>query len=339
VLTVKIPQNLSLTEAVNFCNRLWQTEQVEEVMFDFSRLGHVEPFTMAFVAAEISRFTELRSDTSFFANNFEHHTYAAHMGFFKAFGLDYGNEPGEASGSSTYIPLTIVQVDDLQRRAVESYESVGNVIEGESNKLAKILTRQHDGALVDTLTYSFREIMRNAVEHSQSSVLEYCAQYWPTKNKVEMVVLDSGIGIQASLANNPHLTISSDREALQLALMPTVSGKTFKGMRRRNNDVWQNSGFGLYMTNRLCRNGGSFFICSGSSGILLDPKGKSDVRTSFQGTALRMVMNTQKMAGLRDRLDRYRKEGYAMAKRFSPGTLVEPSVASTMLSRDFADES
>lgn len=290
---------------------------------------------MAFVAAEIARFRKSRPDSQFAADNYKHHTYAAHMGFFKAFGLDYGNSPGEASGSSTYIPLTIIEVDEIQQRALDSYEHVGDIIENESNKLAKILTRQQEGELVDTLTYSFREIMRNVVEHSKSPVLEYCAQYWPTQNKVEMAVLDAGIGIRKSLAYNPHLELSSDREAIQLALMPSISGKMFKGVRRRSNDVWQNSGFGLYMTNRLCRNGGNFFICSGTSGILLSPSDKSDFQTTFQGTALRMVMNTNNMRDLRERLETYKKQGDLTAREFSSGTPIIPSVASTMLSKDF----
>ncbi len=43
---VRVPQNLSLPEAINFCNRLWNLEDDTEYEFDFSRLGTVEPFPM-----------------------------------------------------------------------------------------------------------------------------------------------------------------------------------------------------------------------------------------------------------------------------------------------------
>jgi hypothetical protein len=333
--TIPLPQNLSLLNALNFCNRLWRDGFEQGVVFDCERLKHVEPFTMAYVSAEISRFARERQSISVTFANYEHHTFAAHMGFFKAAGLNHGNEPGEAKGSSTYIPLTILRVRDLEQEAASTGRAVGDVLEVESARLAKILTRSESGQLVDTVTFSLREIMRNVVEHSGSDVLEFCAQYWPTKKKVEIVVLDSGMGIRASLSKNPFLQVKSDRDAVHLALMPAISGKTYKGVRRRSNDVWQNSGFGLYMTNRLCRNGGNFFVCSGDTGLILSGKGKTDVTTSFCGTAIRLVLNTGVLENLAHSLERYRKEGFAIAKKYDPANPIEPSIASTMLYRDF----
>lgn len=335
IVVVRIPQNMSLLNAVNFCSRLWKLKVRDKVVFDCSVVKHVEPFTMAYVSMEIRRFREGNPDIDLEFVNYEEAGYAAHMGFFRAAGVDFGNGPGQARGGDNYIPLTIVPVAELEREAVDTYEPVGNVVEKRSSDLAKMLTRMDDGELVDTLTYSLREVMRNVVEHSGSPVLEFCAQYWPTKSKVEIAVLDSGVGIRSSLSKNPYLNIQSDRDAVHLALMPAVSGKMFKGVKRRSNDVWQNSGFGLYMTNRIARNGGSFFLCSGGSGILLNERGKRDIVTNFRGTALRMVIHTQNISDLKSSLKRYRDEGYDMAKRYDKDRPIEPSIASTMLFRDF----
>ena len=259
MIQVKVPQNLSLKNALNFCNRLWDLEHSDEYAFDFVNLGLVEPFTMAYVANEMKRFRESKPESRFRALNHHNKSYAAHMGFFRAFGLKFGNEPGEASGSSTYLPLTILSVNELQEEAIKSYDHVGNIIESRSERIAKILTRQEKGDLVDTLTFSIREILRNVVEHSGSEIIEYCAQYWPTKNLVELAVLDTGYGIMQGLSSNPYLNPKDERDALHLALLPGVSGKMYKGVKKRRNDEWQNSGFGLYMTSRICRNGGDFF--------------------------------------------------------------------------------
>lgn len=89
------------------------------------------------------------------------------------------------------------------------------------------------------------------------------------------------------------------------------------------------------MTNRLCRNGGSFFVCSGAAGLILSDKGKTDLQTSFSGTAIRLVLHTGSLAGLSSSLERFRKEGFAIAKQFDPANPIEPSIASTMLYRDF----
>ncbi|ENY76475.1 hypothetical protein C206_17107 [Pseudomonas putida TRO1] len=330
-----LPQNLSLTEAINFCNRLWEAQPDTKYEFDFRRMGMVEPFTMAYVANEMKRFRRSKEDVPFTALNFQQHTYPAHMGFFKAFGLNHGNAPGQASGSSTYIPLTLLNVADIEQEAARRAVNPGDVIEEKASQIAQLLVRQSDGNLVDTLTFSIREIMRNVVEHSGSDFIEYCGQYWPSRNMVEVAILDVGNGVRYGLRDNPDLNISCDRDALHLALLPGISGKMYRGVRRRPNDAWQNSGFGLYMTSRICRAGGSFFIASNGAGILLDSAGKQDRVTSYQGTALRLRINTQSLPDYDSMLARFRKEGFDAAKRFSGDQAIEPSLASTMLARDF----
>jgi len=337
MIQVKLPQNLSLINALNFCNRLWELDHSDEYEFNFVNLELIEPFTMAYVANELKRFRDTKPKSKFSALNHKDKSYAAHMGFFRAFGLKYGNEPGEASGSSTYLPLTILNVEDLQKEAADSYNHVGNVIEEKSAQIAKILTRQEEGDLVDTLTFSIREILRNVIEHSNSDVIEYCAQYWPTKYLVEFAVLDTGSGIMHGLSTNPYLNIHDERDALHLAMLPGVSGKMYKGVKKRRYDEWQNSGFGLYMTSRICRNGGSFFIASNDKSILLDSTSKQDLECKYKGTALRLRIDTSKISTYSEMLAQYRKEGYDTAKKFSGKDAVEPSIASIMLARDFQE--
>ncbi|QJP93748.1 hypothetical protein C6Y56_03800 [Pseudomonas fluorescens] len=332
-----MPQNLSLTEAINFCNRLWETPPDTRYEFDFYRMGMVEPFTMAYVANELKRFRQSKEAAHFTALNYRNHTYPSHMGFFQAFGLNHGNAPGQASGSSTYIPLTLLNVADIEQEAIERALNPGDVLEEKASQIAQLLIRQSEGNLVDTLTFSIREIMRNVVEHSGSEFIEYCGQYWPSRSMVEVAILDVGHGVRYGLRNNPDLNIACDRDALHLALLPGISGKMYRGVRRRSNDAWQNSGFGLYMTSRICRAGGSFFIASNGAGILLDAEGKHDRTTSYQGTALRLRFDTQTLTNYDEMLARFRREGYAAARQFSGDQAIEPSMASTMLARDFQD--
>lgn len=335
MVEVKIPQNLSLTNALNFCNRLWDLEHSDKYAFNFVNLNFIEPFTMAYVANELKRFRQTKPESDFVALNHQNKTYAAHMGFFKAFGLNCGNEPGQASGSSTYLPLTMLKVAELQEEAAQSYDHVGNIIEAKSEEIARILIRQEKGDLVDTLTFSIREIIRNIVEHSGSEIIEYCAQYWPTKSRVEFAILDTGNGIMKGLSTNPYLNIKNEREALHLAMLPGVSGKMYKGVKKRRDDEWQNSGFGLYMISRICRNGGDFFIVSNDKGIFLDGKSKQDIACKYKGTALRLCIDTSRISSYNDMLAQYRNEGFAAAKIFAGEDAVEPSIASTMLAKDF----
>jgi hypothetical protein len=151
---------------------------------------------------------------------------------------------------------------------------------------------------------------------------------------VELAFLDTGCGVVHSLSRNPHLNIESDSHALELSLMPGISGVAYKGSRKQRHDAWANSGYGLYMTSRLCRNGGSFFICSGGAGLLLEGDKKTYFKPSFSGTAIRLILRTDQLGRLTDMLSQLRRES-TQIRRDLGGVPLTPSVASQMLSRDF----
>ncbi|MFB2752195.1 hypothetical protein ACE02G_00855 [Shewanella xiamenensis] len=333
-LVIPVPRRLTLETTVQFACKLRDLPPLESYVFDFSGVGRIEPFSLLFLSSELQRFKSKRTYAKrFAASNFEHCTYAGHMGFFKAFGLDFGKSAGEAKGSGTYIPITIYDVDEIKQTAADNFEAVGQFIETQAEQMASVLTRSNSGVLYDTLTYSIREIIRNVIEHSESDQFGFCAQYWPYYGTVELSILDRGIGIREGLSGNPHLNIANDSEALNLCLMPGISGKAYKGARRNPNDVWANSGYGLYMTSRLCREGGSYFIASGKTGIYLSENKKRYLETPFDGTAIKLTLNTTRLSSLSEMLGRYRKE--ALELDSSNNNIISASKASTMLARDF----
>lgn len=332
---IKVPKRLDLLRCVQFVQSLRTLPKADEYIFDFERVDWIQPFAMLFLSSEIQRCRDGLPECHFTITQYKHMTYASHMGFFQAFRVEFGKAPGQASGSLSYIPITLFNCEQLREQAAENFQEVGETIESKSAELASVLAQEDSGILVDTLTYSFKEIMRNVVEHSESVQFGICAQYWPSKHTVEVGLIDRGIGIRNSLSQNPHLSIASDRDALKLALMPGISGKVYKGSRKRTKNHWANSGFGLYMTNRLCRNGGNFLIASGDSGLLLKGDKKEYVDVSFRGTALRMSLRTDLLTELYASLERFRKEGFKIAKKFGLGASLTASTASQMLSRDF----
>jgi hypothetical protein len=91
------------------------------------------------------------------------------------------------------------------------------------------------------------------------------------------------------------------------------------------------------MTNRICRSGGSFFIMSGSTGVLMEGKDKKIFDTSYNGTAIRMIIDPTTINNLQDHLAKYRAEGDAIAKNYKIETPMGASTASMMLSKDFLE--
>jgi len=334
--SITVPDQLDLASSLRFSRALQSQPEAEEYVFDFQHLRWLEPFPMLYFANQLKRFARQRRGSRLLVGNYRHLSYAGHMGFFRAFGLDFGKRPGQAKGNDRYLPITILAVADLEQEAASSYREIGLVVETRSHGLARLLTQQDGGDLVDTLAYSFREMIRNVVAHARSENVEYCAQYWPTKQRVEIAILDTGVGLRASLSENPFLEPDDDREALNLCLLPGVSGKMYEGKNSDPYDEWQNSGYGLYVTSRLCGNEGAFFICSGDTGLLLGHSRRQYLKSDFKGTALSLVLRTDRIGALTQSCKRILQEGDRIAKRLSgeQGYLTA-SVASRMLSRDF----
>jgi hypothetical protein len=333
---LQAPDSLTLWTAPDFARKLQALKPGGEYVLDFSRTKTVEPFGMLVIATELHHLVKTGVQIS--CAHLSHMTYAAHMGFFKAFGVDFGKEPGEALGTKNYVPIIFFNSEDLRDEAAARATDVGDVIEAHSRRLAAPLIGADEGDVFETMAYSIREIMRNVVEHAQVSRFAVCSQYWPTKGRAEVAIVDRGIGLRESLAPNPHIDASTDKKAINYALMPAVSGKAFKGARRsQKRGPWNNSGFGLYMTSRICRNGGNFYISTGDTGMLLTSgkDSKRYVNVSAPGTAVRMSIRTDKAGDLRASLAKFREDGFAIQQRYKEIVSIDPSSASLMLSEDF----
>ncbi len=331
-----LPSSLDLGESLKISILLSKIENADKYVFDFQHVKRVEPFGLLFVSSEIQRLRSRHPDSEVGCQNYSKMNYAGHMGFFKSFGLDHGKFPGQARGSNNYIPMRLIDCSELTDSAYDEGAAVGDIVERESEQLAEVLCCQDKGPIHETLTYSLREIMRNVVEHSEASQIGICAQLWPSKNLVEVAILDRGVGLRATLSRNPHLDVTNDKAALNYSLMPAVSGKAFKGAKNKQKGPWANSGFGLYMTSRICRNGGMFFIASRKHGMLLTSAGgKRYFDCEFSGTAVRLRIQTNKISSLNKSLEKYRSEGFEIQKTYKEIVNIDPSAASLMMSRDF----
>lgn len=336
-MKINFPNNCDIYSIFAFCNEIIDIQKNEDIYIDFSSMGRVEPFTMVYLAKIIREIKNESPTRKIFCDGYQEKFYASNMGFFRAFGLKHGRLPNINGGNASFVPLSILRTQTVEDEARKSWSPKQDIIENKSAQLAKILAREDDSNLVDALTFSIREIMRNVIEHSESKFIEYCAQFWPTYNKVEIAISDNGIGLRKSLKNNPFIQVENDSDALQQALMPAISSKNYQGAIINRDDPWHNSGFGLYMINRICRTGGSFLICSGDHGILLNSEEKKHIylNHNYQGTIIRMVLNTSKLKKLPDILREYRDEGYEIAKTIKGVGYYQASAASQMLSRDF----
>jgi hypothetical protein len=315
--------------ALEFGRELKKLESSDFYQFDFQDVSFVTPGWLIGIGAALRRFREERPDAKCRAINYKHLEYPAHVGFFKYFGMTYGLAPSEAEGSNTYVPITEVKVSTIKERAANGHIHAGEIVEEEARRLARLLTRQEGSPLVDTLTYSIREIVRNVVEHSESDTYTISAQYWPTRQSAELAVADSGCGILSSLLENPKLQIGGNLDALKLAMLPGISSKVWS--QRRSRDVWTNSGYGLFMTQRLCSLGGQFTLVSGANGIRTTDAEIHELDTHSPGTLVILRLHTGMITNLSAQLSGFHLEGREIAKKVGGANKLGPSLASQIL--------
>jgi len=254
-------------------------------------------------------------------------------GSFRLCGYNNGSKLGSNLGTENCLPIDGIDRSSLVEKKMDEYEEIQDLIQRRADRIAKGLARgQASENLFDVLSFCLREIIRNSFEHGNTDKVFYCAKYWPKSNKVEVVVGDYGIGVRRGLATNPNFRFATDKDALEFALLPSVSGKTHLP---RRSEIWFNSGYGLYMTNRLARNGGNFVIAGGESAVHLSRKTKSNYGLSFSGTILRLNLDVEEIGTGQERLSEFKVEGAKLAAEIKGSGNRPPSAMSMLLRKDF----
>jgi hypothetical protein len=332
-----LPHMLDLHHLLKFARKLDAVGACESFVLNMGEGRHFPPFPMLFLVAKLLEFREHHPNTHIQLKNEHFHTYAAHMGFFRASGFKVGNEVGEATGSARYLPIRALTRSELRNAPDSKIEELGDLIQRHADDIAAMISRDEDrkSDLFNVLSYSLREMIRNVFEHSGSDSVLYCGQYWPKRNVVEVCLLDRGIGIRESLSLNPNFRFKTDKQALEMSLWPGVSGKTH--LRQYSNN-WANSGFGLYMTSRLARHGGSFTIASGDACVVLSKTlKKENFSTRLHGTAIRVNLDVAEIGSVSERLEQFRKEAPGISRKVAGLRTHNPSYMSMVLRRDFRE--
>ena len=294
-------KNIVTSNVLELCNQLQELNYSDEYLFDISNVNTYEPFSMLLASRALKKFSLKGNKCSIVnSDNNPNYKYAAHMGFFKSFDCNLGNEPGEAVGSTSYLPITKICFDDLDFKDSPIRQEA---IEKKSKEIAVVLS-QSNIELTEILTYLLREIIRNVYEHSRTNIVWICAQYWWNKDLAEIAILDEGIGIWESLNSNVYHKnyLNSNLEALKWSLKPGISGVFSPNKKPKNHDIWTNSGYGLYIVKNLCTKfGGWFVMVSNGDCVRCYADGKNqEIKTNFEGTAISLRIKPSKITNVKE---------------------------------------
>lgn len=233
-------------------------------------------------------------------------SYADHVGFFRYCGFARGNEMGQVVGTRNFTPITHYDLDDLKIRSGD--RPYAEIVEEKASSLAKILLQTDRGEVFSIVQFSIREILRNCIEHSQARDAFVFGQYWPKTGEADIVIYDTGIGLQGSLIDAGLLMEANSRQAIELALEPGVSSIT-EAERQYQDSHYRNSGFGLYITSTFFGNFGNFKVITGNCGLDIKRGERNFHDWKFTGTCINLRFNTNAIQSGRNEIRRIVQEG------------------------------
>lgn len=262
-MDILIPTNFDIDNLSEFFTQIDEAAELDSITLDFSTLTYSWPTGMLVFGMKLRQWISSRKGKGL--STFHRgvtaqkkvQSYLMHLGFFDFIGISKGNEVNTAVGSSNYLPIRRISRTDLNEE--ELFDSVNE----EARKLAGVIAGSFDDSQdLRTYQYSIRELMRNVFEHSQAEECYVCGQRWQS-GRVEFAIIDGGVGICSTLSTRYPLT--NDAEALLTAIKPGTS-RTY-GLTDEEN-IFDNSGFGLFVLSELGKSFGWFCLGSGNARIL-----------------------------------------------------------------------
>lgn len=149
---------------------------------------------------------------------------------------------------------------DLENKI--QYDKIQQVVNEFTKRLSGL---SEDKFLTEFFNYSFREILRNSVEHSYANNVTIYVNKIESSKYFELAIFDDGRGLEYSLSKNKELKemLNKGANSIDIALTPGLSSHDNLKYLRPTDIAWRNSGFGLAIVKSICMKlNGVFAICS-----------------------------------------------------------------------------
>ncbi len=163
------------------------------------------------------------------------------------------------------VPPAVVEAHESAGRFIPLKRITGDVeLKQFLDDLVPLLHLADHPEQAEAIKYTVSELVRNVLEHAESSQgAVVCAQYFKTSNKVAIGIADTGVGILKTMGA-VH-SVSTDQDAMRLALMPGVTGTTTQA-----GGTEANAGAGLFIVKSIAQvNRNYFLLYSGNAAYKL----------------------------------------------------------------------
>lgn len=247
-----------------------------DLIIDFNWTSFLRPYKLAVVSAFVETL-RTKYDVRVMCININHRNkgYISRMDFFEEMGCNYDEDFTRHDATGKFIPINRVTEENRYNLPTE---------------LVKIIKYQWVGIhkdIVSTLDWTIYEIIDNMFNHSESKIDGFVtAQYYPTKNEIDLSFIDCGIGIANRLRQNQQYCEITTPQALELAIQKGVTVNQIT-----------NAGAGLYYTKRVIEeNEGNIWIHSGDAQLRATGYSTEiDKSHYWSGTIIRLIIKTNNL--------------------------------------------
>lgn len=231
--------------------------------------------------------------------------YMQRADYFTSLGIDVPEDFTRHDTSTRLLPISPIPIDELEAEPGRISSQMKTMLLGHI-KLSE--------SVADNLDLSLGEIIDNVVQHSRAEAPGIaCAQYYKSHGFVEICVADCGIGIPASMRDNPDYADKSDNELLELAFR-RKTGEWYGRSQTGTGKV--SGGMGLSFAASLARaTGGHIWAISHNSALHLSNGGPEHLKNHFYPGTL-IVMRIPETLDEVSEVDMY-GEGSSMPSRWS----------------------
>jgi len=148
---------------------------------------------------------------------------------------------------------------------------------------AENLSPENKEDLSEYLKYMISEMMVNVVSHSRSQHGGFvAAQYYKEDNKVQVVIVDGGVGFLTTLSD--HFDLKSEAEAIEKALEKEVTGSN---RFSPYSNVPKHAGLGLFFLSKILEATQGKLIMISNRTVFRYPENTfQELDTSFRGTVI-----------------------------------------------------
>ena len=157
--------------------------------------------------------------------------------------FDYVTQLLETTYSPLQDHLSVIHFDDK----TDNIDELKSILTKKIIAYAENLSSDEKEDLSEYLEYMISEMMGNVISHSKSPHGGFVtAQYYPKEKKVQVVIIDGGVGFLSTLSQ--YFDIKNEGEAIQKALEKEVTGSNKYDIY---NNAPKHAGLGLFFLSSI----------------------------------------------------------------------------------------